>query len=77
MSFDSCIATTSGCVVSKICLSSSTVLLMPFALNNFYLCFCFGGILFVACVGGVRVWGAGVGAVRVATYGSLSRQYEN
>ena len=31
LSFDSCIATTSGCVVSNIC--SSTVLLMPFALS--------------------------------------------
>ena len=40
LTFDSCIATTSGCVVSKRCLSSSTVLLMPF-----------GGLLFVACVG--------------------------
>ena len=33
MSFDSCIATTSGRVVSMRCLSSSTVLLMPFALS--------------------------------------------
>ena len=31
--FDSCIATTSGCVVCMRCLSSSTVLLMPFALS--------------------------------------------
>ena len=31
--FDSCIATTSGCVVSKRCVSSSTVHLMPFALS--------------------------------------------
>ena len=57
MSFDSCIATTSGCVVLMRWLSSSTVLLMPFAfeLNNFYLfVFCFGGLLFVSCV---RVWG--------------------
>ena len=33
LSFDSCTATTSGCVVSSRCLSSSTVLLMPFALS--------------------------------------------
>ena len=32
VSFDSCIVTTSGCVVLMRCLSSSTVLLMPFAL---------------------------------------------
>ena len=31
--FDSCTATTSGCVVSSRCLSSSTVLLMLFALS--------------------------------------------
>ena len=41
--------------MSSRCLSSSTVLLMPFALNNFYLfVFCFGGLLFVACVGVCR-----------------------
>ena len=46
------IFSTSGCVVRMRCLSSSTVLLMPFALNNFYLfVFCFGGLLFVSCVG--------------------------
>ena len=33
MSFDSCIVTTSGCGVLMRCLSSSTVLLMPFALS--------------------------------------------
>ena len=33
VSFDSCIGTTSGCVVRMRCLSSSTVLLMPFALS--------------------------------------------
>ena len=32
VSFDSCIVTTSGCVVRMRSLSSSTVLLMPFAL---------------------------------------------
>ena len=43
-------------------------------LNNFYLfVFCFGGLLCVSCVvvcgcGDVRSW---VGAVGVATYGSL------
>ena len=38
-------------------------------LKNFYLfVFCFGGLLFVSCVG---VCGAGVGAVGMATYGSL------
>ena len=31
--FDSCIVTTAGCVVRVRCLSSSTVLLMPFALS--------------------------------------------
>ena len=53
MSFDSCIATT-GCVVRIRCLSSSTVLLMPFALSFFFeflSLFCFGGLLFVSCVG--------------------------
>ena len=44
MSFDFSIATTSGCVVRMRCLSSSTVLVMPFAL------FCVGGLLFVSCV---------------------------
>ena len=59
MSFDSCIASTSGCVVSKRCLSSSTVLLMPFE-NNFYLfVFCFVALLFVACVG--VCWCEGLG----------------
>ena len=33
VSSDSCIVTTSGCVVLMRCLSSSTVLLMPFALS--------------------------------------------
>ena len=33
VSFDSCIVTTSGCVVLMRCLSSSTVLLMPFAVS--------------------------------------------
>ena len=33
VSFDSYIVTTSGCVVRMTCLSSSTVLLMPFALS--------------------------------------------
>ena len=52
VSFDSCIVTTSGRVVLMRCLSSSTVLLMPFALKNFYLfAVCFGGLLFVSCVG--------------------------
>ena len=31
--FDSCMVTTSGCVVLMRCTSSSTVLLMPFALS--------------------------------------------
>ena len=40
-------------------------------LKNVYLfVFCFGGLLFVACVG-ICVCGAGVGVVGVATYGSL------
>ena len=51
VSFDSCILTTSGCVAHMRCSSSSTLLLMPFALKNLYLfVFCFGGLL-----GGV-VW---------------------
>ena len=33
VSFDSCIVMMSGCVVCMRCLSSSTVLLMPFALS--------------------------------------------
>ena len=33
VSFDSCIVTTSGCVVLMRCLNSSTVLLMLFALS--------------------------------------------
>ena len=33
VNFDSCIVTTSGCVVRMRCLSYSTVLLMPFALS--------------------------------------------
>ena len=33
LSFDSCIVTTSGCVVRMGCLSSSTMLLIPFALS--------------------------------------------
>ena len=33
LSLDSCTATTSGCVVRSRCLSSSTVLPMPFALS--------------------------------------------
>ena len=33
VSFDSCIVRMSGCVVCMRCLSSSTVLLMPFALS--------------------------------------------
>ena len=33
VSFESCIVTTSGCVVRMRYLSSSTVLLMPFALS--------------------------------------------
>ena len=33
VSFDSCIVTTSGCVVLMRCLRLSTVLLMPFALS--------------------------------------------
>ena len=62
MSFDSCIATTSGCVVSKRCLSSSTVLLMPFALSlRIFISLCF--VLEVFCLfrvwecGDVRSWG--------------------
>ena len=41
----------------------STVLLMPFAfeLKNFYLfVFCFGGLLFVACVGVCGCAGVGM-----------------
>ena len=34
VSFDSCIVTTAGCVVRMRCLSSSMVLLMPFALGG-------------------------------------------
>ena len=62
VNFDSCIVTTLGCVVLLRCLSSSTVLLMPFALNTFHLSvFCFGGLLFVSCVavcgcGDVKSW---------------------
>ena len=33
VSYDSCIVMMSGCVVCMICLSSSTVFLMPFALS--------------------------------------------
>ena len=33
LSFDSCTVTTSGCDVSSRCFSSSTVLLIPFALS--------------------------------------------
>ena len=59
MSFDSCIATTSGCVVSKRCLSSSTMLVMPFALSRIiFISLCF--VLEVFCL--FRVWEcAGVG----------------
>ena len=47
--FDSCIATTTGCVVSKSCLSSSTVLLMPFALSRIiFISLCF--VLEVFCL---------------------------
>ena len=58
VSFDSCIVTTSGCVVLMRCVSSSTVLLQPFALSwrIFISVFCFGGL----CL--FRVWQcAGVG----------------
>ena len=70
-SFDSCIAATSGGVVLMRCLSSSTVLLMPFALScRIFISLCFVlEVLFVSCVG---VCVAGVGAVGGgATYGSL------
>ena len=54
LSFDSCIATTSGCVASNRCLSSSTVLLMPFALSLiFFISLCF--VLEVFCL--LHVWG--------------------
>ena len=61
MSFDSCIAT-SSCVVRKRCLSSSTVLLIPFALSGIiFISLCF--VLEVFCLfrvwecAGVRSWG--------------------
>ena len=51
VSFDSCNVMMSSCVVCMRCLSSSTVLLMPFALSwSILISFCFGGILFVSCV---------------------------
>ena len=55
--------TTSGCDVSSRCFSSSTVLIIPFALNCrifISLCLVLGGLLFVVCVGVCRcgdVWG--------------------
>ena len=49
MSFDSCIATTSGCVVLMRCLGSSTVLLMRFALSlRIFISLCF--VLEVFCL---------------------------
>ena len=59
LSFDSCTVTTSGCDVSSRCFSSSTVLLIPFALScrisiSLFL------VLFVFCL--LCVWEcAGVG----------------
>ena len=50
VSFDYCIVMMSGCVVCMRWLSSSTVLLMPFAYLYFFV-FCFGCILFVSCAG--------------------------
>ena len=55
--------TTSGCDVGSRCFSSSTVLLIPFALSCrifISLCLVLGGLLFVVCVGVCRcgdVWG--------------------
>ena len=64
MSFDSCIATTEGCVVLIRCFEFLHG--APYAvcveLKNFYLfVFCFGGLLFVPCVGswGGCCWGGG------------------
>ena len=54
VSFDSCIVMMSGCVVCMRCLSSSTVLLMPFCVELKY--FLFLCVLFweVFCL--FRVW---------------------
>ena len=53
LSFDSCTVTTSGCDVSSRCFSSSTVLLIPFALScRIFISLCL--VLFVVCVGVCR-----------------------
>ena len=57
VSFDSCIVTTSGCVVLMRCLSFSTLLLMPFALSNVYLCVLLWRSFVCFVCGSVRVWG--------------------
>ena len=52
--------TTSGCDVSSRCFSSSTVLLIPFALSCrifISLCLVLGFFVFVVCVGVCRLWG--------------------
>ena len=61
--------TTSDCDVSSRCFSSSTVLLIPFALSCRIFVFSFGGLLFVVCVGVCRrgdawgfVWWGNVGS---------------
>ena len=56
MSFDSCIVTTSGCVVRMRCFFFEFLNGAHYAvcleLKNFYLfcVFCFGGLLFVSCI---------------------------
>ena len=66
MSFDSCIATTSGCEQEMFEFFHGAPYAVCVELKNFYLfVFCFGGLLFVACVGvcgcgDVRSWGGDV-----------------
>ena len=52
LSFDSCTVTTSGCDVSSRCFSSSTVLLIPFALScRIFISLCLVlGFLCLLCV---------------------------
>ena len=63
MNFDSCIATTSGCAHERLKFFHGAPNAVCVELNNFYLfVFCFGGLLFVSCVGvcgcgDVRSWG--------------------
>ena len=54
MSFDSCTVTTSGCDVSSRCFSSSTVLLIPFALScRIFVLFCVWECAGVGTCGGL------------------------